>query len=155
VEDPAFELVFDRAVNHLPVANGSEPLDIRIPVACSGLEMLAWAVLQREQSVDPRELYNAGMVAQRLLQWAGIPVEPRTFPALAARRDRLHETDWAAADVVFNVRNKLVHPPRRLNEPEWPTHDELLEAWQLVTWYLELAILRALRRPVHLAAWPG
>jgi hypothetical protein len=142
--DPAFELVLDRAVNHLLVANGSEPLDIRIPVACSGLELLGWAVLQREQSVDPRELHNAGIVAQRLLQWAGIPVEPQRFPALAARRDRLKKTHWAAADIIFNVRNKLVHPPRRLDEPEWPTHDELLEAWQVVTWYLELAILRVL-----------
>lgn len=46
--------------------------------------------------------------------------------------------------MIFDVRNDLVHPPRRLSDPEWPTSDELLEAWQLATWYLELVILRVL-----------
>ena len=31
-----------------------------------------------------------------------------------------------------------------MEEPEWPDRDELLEAWQLATWYLELAVLRLL-----------
>jgi hypothetical protein len=80
-----------------------------------------------------------------LLQWAGIPVElPTQFGALAARRGRLGQPDFAGPEVLFDVRNNLVHPPRRIEEPEWPHHDELLEAWQLATWYLELAVIRLL-----------
>jgi hypothetical protein len=45
---------------------------------------------------------------------------------------------------LWRVRNSLVHPPKRIEEPEWPHRDELLEAWQLATWYLELAVLRLL-----------
>lgn len=33
---------------------------------------------------------------------------------------------------------------RRDIEPEWPDRDELLEAWQLAAWYLELAVVRLL-----------
>ena len=35
-------------------------------------------------------------------------------------------------------------PPKRIDEPEWPDRDQLLETWQLATWYLELALLRLL-----------
>lgn len=79
------------------------------------------------------------------LQWAGIPVAlPDHLDALAARRARLNQPDWAAPEVVFNVRNALVHPPTKLDEPEWPSDDESFEAWQFATWSLELAIVRLL-----------
>jgi hypothetical protein len=80
-----------------------------------------------------------------LLQWAGIPVElPSQFVALAARRGRLGQSDVAGPELIFDVRNSLVHPPKRIEEPEWPHHNELFEAWQLATWYLEPAVVRLL-----------
>jgi hypothetical protein len=41
-DDPALQQVVDRAGHHLLAANGPEVLDVRIPVACSGLELLGW-----------------------------------------------------------------------------------------------------------------
>jgi hypothetical protein len=80
-----------------------------------------------------------------LLQWADIPVAlPDHFGALAGRRARIGQPDWAAPELVFNVRNALVHPPKKIEEPEWPDDEELFEAWQLATWSLELAIVRLL-----------
>ena len=49
---------------------------------------------------------------------------------------------WEGPEILFNVRNDMVHPPKQLVEPEWPEGDLLFEAWQLGTWYLELALLR-------------
>jgi hypothetical protein len=146
-DDRALLQVVDRAGRHLLAANGPEVLDVRIPVACSGLELLGWAVLQRQQWLTRDGLGRlpaAGRV-RLLLQWASIPVElPTQFGALAARRGRLGQTDAAGPEVIFDVRNNLVHPPRRIEEPEWPGHSELFEAWQLATWYLELAVIRLL-----------
>jgi hypothetical protein len=122
-------------------------LDVRIPVACSGLELLAWAVLQRWQWLTRDGLGRlpaAGRV-RLLLQWAGIRVElPAQLGALAARRGRLGQPDMAGPELVFDVRNGLVHPPKRIEEPEWPDPNELFEAWQLATWYLELVVVRLL-----------
>lgn len=80
-----------------------------------------------------------------LLEWAGIPIAvPTELGELEARRVRCCEADSAGPDVLFNVRNGLLHPPKRLEDPEWPEEEELFQAWQLATWYLELALLRAL-----------
>lgn len=49
-----------------------------------------------------------------------------------------------AVELSINIRNKVIHPPNKINSVEWPSGDELFEAWQLVTWYLELGILRLL-----------
>jgi hypothetical protein len=146
-DDPALQQVVDRAGRHLLAANGPEVLDVRIPVACSGLELLGWAVLQRHQWLtrDGLGRLSASARVRLLLQWAGIPNElPTQFGALAARRGRLGQPDFAGPEVLFDVRNNLVHPPKQIEEPEWPGHSELLEAWQLATWYLELAVIRLL-----------
>jgi hypothetical protein len=146
-DDPALHQVVDRAGRHLVAANGPEVLDFRIPVACTGLELLSWAVLQRHQwlTKDGLGRLPASSRVRLLLHWASIPVElPSHFGALAARRGRLGQPDAAGPELIFEVRNSLVHPPKRIEEPEWPNRDELLEAWQLATWYLELAVLRLL-----------
>jgi hypothetical protein len=143
----------DRAVNHLLAANGSEALDVRIPVACSGLELLSWAVLQRQQWLTTNalgQLRDADPRVRLLLKWAGIPVDlPDYFGALAARRSRIGRREWAGPEVVFNIRNGLMHPPKSIDEPEWPSSDEMVEAWQLSIWYLELAIVRLLGYQGH------
>jgi hypothetical protein len=146
-DDPALQLVVDRAGRHLLAANGPEVLDVRIPVACSGLELLGWAVLQRQQWLTKEGLSKlpAKSRVRLLLHWAGIPVEvPSQLVALAARRGRLGQSDVAGPELVFDVRNNLVHPPKRIDEPEWPDRDQLLEAWQLAMWYLELVVIRLL-----------
>jgi hypothetical protein len=140
--DPALQQVVDRASRHLLAANGPEVLEVRIPVACTGLELLGWAVLQRHQWLtrDGLGKLPAGGLVRLLLQWAGIPVElPTPFLELEARRVRLGQADAAGPELIFPVRNSLVHPPKRIEDPERPHRDELLEAWQLATWYLELA----------------
>jgi len=42
------------------------------------------------------------------------------------------------------VRNRVVHPLKRLSDPEWPQPDELWEEFRLANLYLELALLRIL-----------
>jgi hypothetical protein len=144
--DPQMEAVVDRGINHTFAANGDEVLDVRIPVACSGVELLAWAVLQRHCSLSKKTLeeMSAATMAIKLLTWAGITTElPDQFDALAARR-RARNPAWSAPDVLFNVRNKLVHPPPSLTDAEWPSANEMIDAWKLATWYLELVLLRLL-----------
>jgi hypothetical protein len=145
--DEVMERVLHRAISHLLAAGGQEVFDVRIPVACSGLELLVWAILQRHDwlAIDALTRLAAGAVIRLLLQWAGIPVAiPGQLAALAARRSRLSQPSWTGPEVLFSVRNKVVDPPKRLDEPEWPTADELVESWQLATWYLELVLLRLL-----------
>lgn len=38
----------------------------------------------------------------------------------------------------------MVHPPERHENTEWPDGEDLIEAWQLGIWYVELALLRVL-----------
>jgi hypothetical protein len=78
-----------------------------------------------------------------LLQWAEVPTSlPDHFSALIARRNRLQQAECEAPEVLFNVRNGLIHPPRRLSDPEWPSLDEMVESWQFATWALQLVLLR-------------
>jgi hypothetical protein len=93
----------------------------------------------------PGRAQQAIRCARLLLQSAGIPIDlPADFSGLSTRQSRLGQPSWAGPDLVFNVRNGVVHPPKNLNDPEWPSPDELFEAWRLATWYLELAIMQIL-----------
>ena len=143
-EDPAMEKIVGRAVNHLLVACGEELIDARIPVLAAALDLLAWGQL-RLNGWSMRKLKNltAAQSTRHLLEWAGIPTAtPESFPVLAARPEVPGPTDGAWA--ISEVRNRLVHPPKRIDDPEWPRDSELYAAWQLGTWYLELALLRVL-----------
>ena len=147
LSDEATVKILDRAIGHLLAAGGGEVLDIRIPMATAGLELISWSILQQRGWLDTDALSRLPAAARTrlLLQWAGIPVEiPDAFRALSARRSRVGRADWGGPEVLFNVRNALVHPPKRSDEPGWPHSDELLESWQLATWYLELTVLRVL-----------
>jgi hypothetical protein len=144
--DPQVEKVVDRGINHVFATNGEEVLDVRVPIACSGIELLAWAVLQRHGHLGRKvlERMSAASMAERLLDWAGIPTTlPSELKALDARRNN-RDPNWVGPDILFNVRNNLVHPPPRLTDAEWATPDELVEAYKLAAWYLELALLRLL-----------
>ena len=147
-EDEALLRVLDRGIGHLLAAAAqSEVLDLRIPIACTGIELMAWANLQRRGwlGLDALAKLPAGSMARLLLKSCRIPAElPETFEHLPARIRRVGQPDWGGPEVLFNIRNSLVHPPKRLDEPEWPSGDELLEAWLLSTWYLELVLLETL-----------
>jgi hypothetical protein len=140
-------VVVGRAIEHLLAGDGNEALDVRVPVACAGIEMLGWAILQRHgwADKDVLEKMSAAAMARLLLRWAGVPATiPDGFDALAARRDSRHR-GGGGPEVLLGVRNKLVHPPNRLDNPEWPNSEELAECWQLANWLLELVVLRVLR----------
>lgn len=144
---PVLSQVVDRSINMLLVADSSVVLEARIPVACSALETLAWAVLQSEEWATATELERmtaSGMV-RLLLAWSGIPTTlPPHMQQLHKRRANRSQDKWGGPEVLFNVRNRLVHPPKKLDSPEWP-EAELVETWQLATWYLQLVILRLLK----------
>lgn len=148
--DRALELVVERAINHLVSADGSsEVLDVRVPVACTGLELLSWAVLRRQgwitqDTSSSRKLDTAARL-RLLLAWAGVSADiPDGFDALLARKKALGKPDDGGPETLHNVRNAVIHPLRKLEDPEWPDSDELFEAWQLSTWYLQLCLLRVL-----------
>jgi hypothetical protein len=139
-------------------------IDVKLPVACSGLELLAWSVLQQHGWLSPRATgsLKAPDRAQLLLKWAGIPTDlPTTMPALAQRRRTLGQPMMQAVELPIYARNKVLHPPDKIGSVEWPSGHELVEAWQLATWYLELGILRLLeyrgnyRSRLQLGGWSG
>lgn len=149
LSDPATEKILTRSLEALTFANSSEVLDVRIPIVCTGLETLAWAYLRRFENVGRKAMkaMKLGEMLRRLLVAGQIPLEiPEHFAALKARADSVRELKGAdGPEVLSHVRNGLVHPPKSLNDPEWPTGDQLVEAWQLATWYLELVVLRCLQ----------
>lgn len=121
---------------------------MRIPIVCSGLELLAWAILQHEDwLVDPsvRRRMKTAAVVRLLLKWAGIPTGvPGSLPVLGARLGASGKAGWEGPEILFDLRNAMVHPPKHLDNVQWPEGEELVDAWLLGTWYLELALLRVL-----------
>lgn len=115
-------------------------------MACAGLELMAWGILLRKTEMTPDQFRPPkGTLVKKLLEWAQIPTDlPEHFGALRSRSTRLDRTQQSGPGTLFDVRNALVHPPKEIDDPEWPSGDELMEAWQLATWYLELVILRVL-----------
>lgn len=145
--DEAMIEIIDRAVGYSLAANDNALLDVKVPIACSGLELLSWAILQREgvmRTGDERHKLGPDGMLRLLLDWAEMPANvPPDMSELEYRRQKRCEKVSGGPEVLFNVRNGLVHPPKRLDDPEWPDPEELFQAWQLATWYLELGLLRA------------
>lgn len=146
-QEDGLETCVDRAVSLLLATNWEGVLDVKVPIACTGIELLAWAILQHRQWLTPDALngLTASARARLLLKWAEVPVElPDNYNALAARRRRLGQPTIAGPELIYEIRNKLVHPPKKLSDPEWPAWEEQFEALQLAIWYLELTLLRIL-----------
>lgn len=149
--DPGLAESVDRAIGLL-LATNEGVLDTKIPIACIGLELLAWSVLQHKEGLSKSNLNgrSSGGNVRKLLDWAGVDITlPADYSALAARLATVKSVeptaaDWEAPEIVFHVRNALVHPPKDVTDPEWPASGELIEAWQLSTWYLEVVLLRIL-----------
>lgn len=143
-QDEFWREVIRRAIRYFVESNSPDPLDVAIPMAQAGLEVLAWAVLEQEGWVERGEdrLDAAGRI-RLLLKWAGIPTAiPAHLESLSARSRALGQGNWDGPRVVTHVRRDLIHAPRRT--PEWPNGDTLTEAWRLATWYLELVLLRVI-----------
>ena len=86
---------------------------------------------------------------------------PAEHAGAAQRRGNINQPTFQAVELAINVRNKVVHPPDKIQSVEWPSGKELFEAWQLATWYLELGILRLLEyrgnytSRLQLGGWSG
>jgi hypothetical protein len=131
-----------RAIGYLGVA-ARGLLEVRVPMTCVGLEVLASEVLQRVCQLSPSKVddLNAGVRLRRLIEVSEIPTDvPPSLPALRQRLAAAGST-WSGPEVLADVRNWLVHPTKFSQNLAAPTKQELIEAWQLATWYLELAIL--------------
>jgi hypothetical protein len=146
--DPFWSSVLRRAVRHTVSANDPDPIEEAVTTAAAGLELLSWAVLViHERWLRPGEgdLTAAGKL-RLLLKWSEIdseiPPQLKALTALAKAYDDI--TDGPTA--IHWVRNRTVHPPKkvRTGQPDWPNHDELVEAWRLSVEYLHLVILRLL-----------
>jgi hypothetical protein len=145
----AKEAVLERAINYLLFADSDEVLDVRVTMACAGLELLSWAVLRDEGWLEhgspPPGRLSAGASVRLLLERAQICTDlPHHCDALIARQDRMADPTVGAAEMIFIIRNRVVHPPKNVDDPEWPGGEELYEAWKLATWSLELVLLRLL-----------
>jgi hypothetical protein len=147
-EDPDLEVIVDRAIGYALAANGEEVIEVRIPNVCSGLELLAWAILQREDwlvDADVRRRMKTAAIIRLFLKWAEIPTAvPPTLPDLTKRLAAVGKAGLEGPEVLFELRNSMVHPPKRLDNIEWPEGEELVDAWLLGSWYLELGLLRVL-----------
>ena len=80
--------------------------------ACSGLELLAWSVLQQFGWLCPRATGSLKAVgrAQLLLKWAEIPTDlPPSMPALAQRRGVLGDPTMQAVElaITFATRSSI------------------------------------------------
>jgi len=163
--DVALRRAVDRAVNYyMSASGGDEVLDLRVPIACLGLETLGWAVLQRGGWIgrDALNKMSEGGVARILLRSLGIPTEvPAHLTALTSHLRAVNNTDWGGPEIVFKVRNQLMHAPKNIESPEWPNGELLVDAWRLATWYLEMALLATAgyrgryQSRLHLGGWSG
>jgi hypothetical protein len=111
--DPVLAKCLDRAIALHLAANGQEVLDVRLPVACSGLELLAWSVLQQHGWLSPRAIksLDAWKRAQLLLKWAGIPTDHiQSVPALAQRKKNLSQAMMQAVELAStSVKRSSIH----------------------------------------------
>ncbi|MBT2225894.1 hypothetical protein KLK06_08515 [Nonomuraea sp. NEAU-A123] len=147
-QDVATQKIVSRAIRYWMAANArGVVLDVKIPVACSGLELLAWAVLQQRGWLTAESLNKLNVAAnlRLLLHSMSIPVGlPVGFGALMKRNGAYHGGTAEGPELIFAVRNDLVHPAKKSAKLEWPSSEELTEAWRLSMWYLELVIIRLL-----------
>jgi len=143
--DDFWKEVLSRAARIAVSANEPDPLDVAIPTALTGLELLAWAVLVvREGWVRPgeQEMTAAAMI-RLLMRWAEIPTD---LPSQLTHLSSYIEGDGADLPMaVTQVRNRLVHPPRKAtSDRRWPPSDVLTDAWRSSLEMLDLSLLRVL-----------
>lgn len=136
---------------YLDANAGSVAVEARIVLACTALELLSWNYLvneKRKLSSGEFNKNNAKNNLRLLLELMRIPVD---IP------NELSELKTVGADgpeALFNIRNRIVHPPSRPNArpiTAYPT-EARWQALVLGLWYLELVILHLLN--YHGRYWP-
>ncbi len=145
-QDGFWKPVLMRGVRALVSGNRPDPLDVAVTTAWTVLELLGWAILVVElewiTQKDFPEL-PAAAVLRLLLGWAGVsatvPGTLRDLAALQASDTNLVD----AAGATAWVRNRLIHPPKKVGNP-WPGPDVLRDTWRLELQWAELVILRLL-----------
>lgn len=146
--DPFWSQVVRRAIRSYVSGTDGNPIDQAVVTVVACLELLAWAILEVDETwLDPRDgnLSLAGRL-RLLLRWASID---STVPSQLEALTKLQARDMNIVDgpsAIVWVRNRLVHPPRLKsgNAPGWPSYEELHEAWRLGLEYGSLILLRLL-----------
>jgi len=135
--DPYWQRVVNAGIAFYLDANVPRTLQRAIVLAQIGLELLVYAVLVDEQHVGAQDIKPIGVGIARLLDHYKIStVIPKHFTELA---DLASSNGWATGPwAVTALRNEFVHAKRAT--PVRP-YKVWLQAWKLISWYLELALL--------------
>jgi hypothetical protein len=127
------------------VAHHGLPLEIRILLSQSALEVISWQWLTlvdglEETTIDDK---NADWRIRRMLNGIGVPIEiPASLGALTTMADGQDGPKTLAI-----IRNLVSHPKSGRGIMGLD-HDAKIDAWRLSLWYLELAFMK-------LCGWDG
>ncbi|WP_116996722.1 hypothetical protein [Desertimonas flava] len=142
--DEFWRLVLRRLVRMVISANEPNPVDVSIATAVAALELLAWSAESAGFVPALPSDASAADRIRRFLEWAGISLAvPVELQALADRAATRHDPADAPA-VLAGLRNRLVHPPKKPRQLDWPDGAVMREAWRLALEFAELGILRLL-----------
>lgn len=123
-------------------SSNSGYIESRITTICSAFETIAWIHLVNEREWITSDGYGklpAGDALRLLLSLSSISIEcPIGLPHLAAKAKELGKK---APDLIFWVRNRIVHPDKN----EELTTDLKIETSTLATSFLELIMLHLFR----------
>lgn len=130
-----------RAIRIYMEANDPNPLETAIVIGQTGLELLAWSTLFEDEGWlrEGEGKLPASARLRLFLKKASIPTE---IPASLSRLGTIGNSRtpaWDGPKAITEIRNALVHPKKA---DELQQGDILREGWRLMTWYLELAILK-------------
>lgn len=126
----------------------------RIMTATAGLEHLAWAALHVNGNMRKKEfddIKSASTKLRLLAASAGIaePINATTTPALATFAATRQADSQDGPSVLFNIRNKIIHPTGH-ESTLYEQHPGLVtEAWLLACHYLVLLVLHHLGYQGH------
>jgi hypothetical protein len=140
--NPAWQQGLRVAIGHYITANRPNPIETAIVAAQSGLELLGWLsfVESRHTTQKVWRNLNAADKIRRLLRLGTVDL------SIPGQLSSLVGLDSAWKDgpaVIVGVRNKLTHPRQSEGRVSWPGQ-VLVDAWLLISRYLELALLHAM-----------
>jgi len=137
--------VIAKAIGYYLEANNEGFVEKRLVMAYSGLEMMAWTVLYEQEDwlrADELRRPRASTLLRLLLRWCGIPTKiPSQLAALdeytfqTLNKPKLR-SDGPVAGAT--IRNRIAHPRRN----DRPPTNAVVDGWLLLSWYLELVLLR-------------
>lgn len=143
--DPVWNEPLRVATQMYVEANGPITTDTTLVLGQALLELIAWVRFVEELQTRTASDFKGVMASERLrelLAWIGIdPAIPASLAALTQEASR-RQPEWAdGPHAVTEMRNSLVHPPRRQRLTATPLHARI-DLQELLLWYTELALLR-------------